>query len=187
VVINYRLSPKVQHPEHILDVTRAFAWTVRNVSRYGGDPEHIFVCGHSAGAHLVSLMTVDKRYLEEHKLSTKNICGVIPVSGIFEIPDGLFTMVFGEDPEKRRQASPLLQARGGLPPFLFLYADADLPYCDRPAAEAFCKALKDKGTSATTREIAMSNHYTMVTSLARQGDPVSTAIIDFIKAHPSKG
>src|SRR5437016_798438 len=41
VVTNYRLSPKVKHPEHIKDVARAFAWTVKNISKYGGRPDAI--------------------------------------------------------------------------------------------------------------------------------------------------
>jgi acetyl esterase/lipase len=48
-VINYRLSPQVQHPAHIEDVARAFAWVYRNIAQYGGNPEKIFVMGHSAG------------------------------------------------------------------------------------------------------------------------------------------
>src|SRR5206468_9748775 len=48
VVTNYRLSPKVTHPEHIKDVARAFAWTSKNISKYGGDPTALFPCGHSA-------------------------------------------------------------------------------------------------------------------------------------------
>jgi len=46
VLPNYRLSPGVRHPEHIKDVARAFAWTCRNVRKYGGDPDQIFVGGH---------------------------------------------------------------------------------------------------------------------------------------------
>src|SRR5262245_19852702 len=43
VVISYRLSPGVSHPAHMQDVAKAFAWTVRNVSKHGGNPEQIFV------------------------------------------------------------------------------------------------------------------------------------------------
>src|SRR5207253_2153822 len=53
VLMNYRLSPVVQHPEHIKDVARAFAWTRRHIKDYGGNPDAIFLAGHSAGAHLV--------------------------------------------------------------------------------------------------------------------------------------
>src|SRR5438552_3604562 len=55
VLPNYRLSPRVRHPEHIKDVARAFAWTAQNVAKHGGDPREIFVAGHSAGGHLAAL------------------------------------------------------------------------------------------------------------------------------------
>src|SRR3954447_11650612 len=64
VVTNYRLSPKVTHPEHIKDVARAFAWTSKNISKYGGNPTALFLCGHSAGGHLVSLLATDRNYLK---------------------------------------------------------------------------------------------------------------------------
>src|SRR5438874_1699915 len=44
VVINYRLSPKVQHPAHIEDVARAFAWTHKNIGKHGGKADQLFVC-----------------------------------------------------------------------------------------------------------------------------------------------
>src|SRR5438105_2837308 len=42
VIINYRLSPKVQHPAHIQDVARAFAWMHKNIAKHGGDPDNLF-------------------------------------------------------------------------------------------------------------------------------------------------
>src|SRR5262245_12309842 len=49
VVINYRLSPKVQHPAHIEDVASAHAWVCANIEKYGGRKERLLACGHSAG------------------------------------------------------------------------------------------------------------------------------------------
>ena len=69
VVINYRLSPKVQHPAHIQDVAKAFAWTCANIGKYGGDADQIFCMGHSAGGHLVSLLATDESYLKAEKRS----------------------------------------------------------------------------------------------------------------------
>src|SRR5258708_1190656 len=62
VIISYRLSPKVQHPAHIQDVAKAFAWTCDNIAKRGGRADQIFVCGHSAGGHLVSLLATDESY-----------------------------------------------------------------------------------------------------------------------------
>ena len=59
VLPNYRLSPGVRHPEHIKDVARAFAWTVKNIESYAGRPDQIIVSGHSAGGHLAALLATD--------------------------------------------------------------------------------------------------------------------------------
>src|SRR5437762_7696990 len=85
VVTNYRLSPAVQHPEHVKDVARAFAWTYKNIDKYGGRADQIFVCGHSAGAHLVSLLATDETYLKAVGLTPKCVKGVIPISGVYSI------------------------------------------------------------------------------------------------------
>lgn len=181
-VTNYRLSPAVKHPEHVKDVARAFAYLHKNVAKHGGKPEQMFLCGHSAGGHLVALLTADESYLKEHKLTTRHIRGVIPISGVYSIPERIFPQVFGTDAEGRRKASPVTHARKGLPPFLILYADKDLPGCDKAPSELFCKALKAKGTVAKTLEVAGSDHYRIIISAGSAGSKVSTAIVEFIRA-----
>ncbi|MFO0878034.1 MAG: alpha/beta hydrolase [Gemmataceae bacterium] len=91
VLTNYRLSPLVRHPEHIKDVAAAYAWCHRNITRYGGDADNIILAGHSAGAHLVSLLATDLTYLKDPALelderARKAIKGVVAVSGVFRIP-----------------------------------------------------------------------------------------------------
>jgi acetyl esterase/lipase len=182
VVTNYRLSPGVQHPEHVKDVARAFAWTYKNIEKYGGRPDQIFVGGHSAGAHLAALLASDDTYLKAEGLSADKIKGVIPISGMYQIPDKLLPAVFGKDEEVRRKASPLNHARAGLPPFLILYADKDLPGCDKDQGEAFAKALNDIGTKVTTLAVKDSNHYLIILNTASGKGPAPQAILDFIAA-----
>jgi acetyl esterase/lipase len=178
VVTNYRLSPGVKHPEHIRDVARAFAWTYRNVGKYGGKADQIFVCGHSAGGHLVSLLCTDETYLKAQGLTTKAVRGAIPVSGVYSIPERVLSHVFGKD---GKSASPLTHVKAGLPPFLILYADRDFPNCDRAPSEAFCKALKDAKTDARTLEIKDSNHFKIILSAGAADNEVSNAILKFVR------
>src|SRR5262249_5248660 len=89
VVISYRPSPKVQHPEHIKDVARAFAWTHKNIGKHGGNPDAILLCGHSAGGHLVALLATDEGYLRSEGLTLKAIKGAIPMSGVYLITDNM--------------------------------------------------------------------------------------------------
>jgi arylformamidase len=185
VVTNYRLSPSVKHPEHIKDVARAFAWTYRNIEKYGGRTDQIFVCGHSAGGHLVSLLSTDESYLKAEGLTLKAIKGAIPISGVYTLPENLFAGVFGEDPERRKNAFPLNHVRDGEPPFLILYAERDFPTCDE-MSEGFCKALKSKQCKAETVEIKNRNHISIIANCCVDTDPACQAILKFIQSQAGK-
>jgi acetyl esterase/lipase len=190
VVINYRLSPAVRHPEHARDVARAFAWTYRNIARYGGRPDELFACGHSAGGHLVALLATDPTYLKAEELGVEAVRGVIAMSGVYDLaglPGRLLHSAFGDDSDAAASASPIRHVRPGLPPFLLLYADHDLPGCDRPAADAFARALRGRGNTVDAREVAQSSHHKLILSAAAAGDPVSDALLAFVAAHTGKG
>lgn len=182
VVCNYRLSPAVKHPEHVRDCARAFAWTAKNIKKYGGRPDQIVVCGHSAGGHLAALLATNEKFLKAEGLEPGAIRGVICMSGPYKIPDEspLFNVQFGEEAANRRDASPLDHVRAGLPPFLILYAENELPYCGKSTAETFCKALCDKKCDALSREIKSRNHITLITKAAEDRDPVAEACQEFI-------
>jgi acetyl esterase/lipase len=182
VVTNYRLSPKVKHPEHIKDVARSFAWTCKNIGRYGGDKERIFVCGHSAGGHLVALLATDESYLKAEGVKQSAIRGAIPMSGVMSISDKLLPSVFGRDKEVCKLASPLSHVRADLPPFLVIWADSDLPLCSKTSKE-FYDALKGKKCEAEGIEVKERNHVTLLLNAAAEADPVRLAIHKFIAAH----
>jgi acetyl esterase/lipase len=184
VVANYRLSPSVSHPEHIKDVARAFAWTHANIGKYGGRVDEIFVSGHSAGGHLAALLSTDESYLKAQGLSLKAIRGAIPMCGVFHIADGhMYDSMFGDDPQVRRQASPVCHACPEAPPFLIIYADQDLPMCNKKFAEEFCTALKEHKVSTQSLEVPDRNHATLLIKAASDADPVNKAVRDFIADH----
>jgi acetyl esterase/lipase len=182
VSINYRLSPAVKHPEHIKDVARAFAWTKKNIKKYGGRPEEIFVAGHSAGGHLTALLATDESYLKAEGCSLKDIKGAIPVSGVYDIPPKMFSSVFGDDMDEIRKASPVNRVVEGLPPYLIIYGDKDFPGCEK-MSENFCKALKDKKDVAETLKIDGRDHLSILFRCSKEGDPCGKAMLDFIKEH----
>ncbi len=182
VVISYRLSPHVMHPEHIKDVAAAFAWTHKHIGDYGGRADQLFVCGQSAGGHLVALLGTDESYLQAEGLSLKDVKGVMPVSGVYELLDGYFNEVFGKDPEKRKQAWPRTHVHEGCPPFFIAYGDKDYPFCD-VASEDFCKALKDKKVSAETMKFKDHTHFDEVVKMGMDDDPMAQALCKFVFDH----
>ncbi len=181
VSTGYRLSPKVKHPAHIQDVAKGFAWTVANIGKYGGNPDAIFVSGHSAGGHLAALLATDDDYLKAENLSLKNIKGVIPVSGVFVVSPRMKN-VFGDDAEVCKKASAQNHVSEGLPPFLILYADNDLGDLGKQA-EAFAPALKEKKVEATLVKEKNRNHGTIMMKMAAEDDPATQAVLEFIAKH----
>ena len=79
--INYRLYPKVKAPAYIEDTAAAVAWAFSNIEKFGGNPNLIFVSGHSAGGYLASMVGLDKKWLAVHTIDANKIAGVIPFSG----------------------------------------------------------------------------------------------------------
>jgi acetyl esterase/lipase len=186
VVCNYRLSPAVKHPAHVEDVAKAFAWTCENVAKYGGGADKLFVCGHSAGGHLVALLATDPTYLKAEKRSPRDIRGVIAISGVYKImPNAIFRNAFGEDEEVCRKASPLTHADGKHPPFLIAHADTDYPAL-AGMAEQMHKALKKAESSADLLECKERNHITIITSFVNADDALNKATREFIAARCKK-
>lgn len=181
-VISYRLSPSVKHPEHIKDVARAFAWLHNDIKQYGGRPDQLFICGHSAGGHLVALLATDESYLKAEGLALSDIKGVMPISGVYLIPDKWLTTVFGEDAAVRKAASPLHEIHAGCPPFCILYGDDDFPTCGL-VSERFCKALKEEKVSVESHEIKKRSHISIITDCAKDDDPCAKLMIDFVMQH----
>jgi acetyl esterase/lipase len=186
VIISYRLSPKVQHPAHIQDVAKAFAWTCDNIGKYGGRADQIFCMGHSAGGHLVSLLATDESYLKAEKHSFADIKGVISISGVYTIvPLGALATAFGRDAEVCKKASPINNVCEKDPPFLIIYADGDFLTLD-VMAENMAKALREVKCDVSTLKVEKRTHISIIVKMIEDGDPTQQAVLDFIKKHTEK-
>lgn len=160
VSINYRLSPDYVHPAHIDDVAAAVAWVYRNIHQVGGDPERLFVLGHSAGAHLAALVGTDESRLAQYGLPMTIIKGVIPLdTGAYDLVNGdgdaannfVFT-AFGTQPAVLRDGSPMTHVAPAknLPPFLVL--NVPRPGASEGSAQ-FAAALAAAGVRTSAFEI----------------------------------
>jgi acetyl esterase/lipase len=186
VIISYRLSPQVQHPGHIQDVARAYAWTCANIGKHGGRADQIFACGHSAGGHLVALLATDESYLKAVKRGFSDIKGVIPISGVYQITqDKVFEAPFGKDMTGVKNASPMTHVKPGLPPFCIIYAERDYPFLDQ-MAEAMAKALQASKDEASVTRIKDRDHTSIIrNACSSEEDPVTQMIFDFVAKHSS--
>ena len=81
VAVNYRLSPKAKNPAYIEDAAEAVAWVFKNIKKYGGRKDHIFVSGHSAGGYLSLILAMDKKYMAAYGADADSVAAYLPVSG----------------------------------------------------------------------------------------------------------
>jgi acetyl esterase/lipase len=181
VVPSYRLAPKHPHPAQIEDVAAAFAWTVKNISNYGGDTNRLYVSGHSAGGHLAALLALDESRLAPYQLSPKLIRGVLALSGVYNLTLGdRQESVFGKDPEVRREASPLFHIHPEAPPFLVTFCQWD--YFSLPAqARQFHNALQKAGIKSELVFIPRQSHISEIVNVGNDDDPTVLAALKFMK------
>jgi len=80
VAVNYRLMPRVAAPAFVEDAAAAIAWVFHHIADYGGNPERIFISGHSAGCYLGDLVVMDRSYLAAHGIDANRIAGNLSLS-----------------------------------------------------------------------------------------------------------
>jgi acetyl esterase/lipase len=81
VVPDYRVYPEVRFPAFVEDGAKAVRWVLEHAAEFGGDPGQIYLMGHSAGAHIATLLTLDERYLAAEGMAAKRIRGTIALAG----------------------------------------------------------------------------------------------------------
>lgn len=138
VTVNYRLHPKVKNPVYIEDAAAAVAWTIRNISDYNGNPDKVYVTGHSAGGYLASMVTMDKSYLEEHGIDADILAGSIPFSGhtITHFTVRKEQGIEGTRPIIDKYA-PLFHVRKDSPPMLLITGNRELELLGRYEENAY--------------------------------------------------
>jgi acetyl esterase/lipase len=189
--VNYRLSPSVSHPSHVEDAAASFAWVKKHIGEYGGDPDRIFLAGHSAGAYLAELLVSDERYLRRHGLTAQDVRGVVPISAFFWVekpgvaPDRPKS-VWGTDPNVWVDASPAHHLRADMPRTLIMYADGDEPW-RRAQNTDMALALKVAGSAPVDIvRIADRTHMSIWHKLGEPNDPASERVIAFVTAESAQ-
>ncbi len=189
--ISYRLSPAVKHPEHARDAARAFAWIHANIARHGGDPERLFLMGHSAGGHLSALLAADPKYLNDAGLPAGALKGAVPMSGVYFIPAlpdetrgflRFLPQAFGSDPQVCRDASPVTHLKTLACPLLVLTETRDTLLV-RPSMEILRAAVRRQSVAGVEFADAEDrDHLSIVIRMSAPGaDPVRARIVEWVR------
>jgi len=131
VIPDYRKFPDVRFPAFMHDAARAVAWAREHAHEFGGDPQRLFVMGHSAGGQIAALLAADRRYLADVGLRPRDLAGMIGIAGAYAflpfVDDE--AQIFGNDARGRYDSQPINFIDGDEPPMLLLQGrdDDDVP------------------------------------------------------------
>ncbi len=176
------------YPDNIEDVANAFRWVVAHIDENGGDSGRIAVFGHSAGAHLSSLLTTS----DDYTALRPYIRGVVSLSGAYDLNDfnhafwgNVVTQTFHggfTNTVQLQEASPTTYVVSGtiLPPFYVLYAEDDLLNLTEQAL-AFKNQLEATGTDVTITYLAGYGHYSEMEAIAHADATPTVLIVDWLE------
>jgi acetyl esterase/lipase len=193
VSVNYRLTPQVDFPVHAQDVAHAIASAMDNIGQFGGDANQLYLMGHSAGAHLVTLVATDEGYLAEHGKSLSDLRGVISNDiRAYDMVDlaarsggvlpSSYQPVFGEDPEFWAMASPISHVASdkGIPPMMILYSGTGNDSGRAYFANNFADALNVAGVKTRVVGSLGQTHSEINREIGTPNDQVTAAIMRFL-------
>jgi len=167
VLPDYRHYPAVRFPEFVHDAARAVGWTQRQIARYGGDPDRIFLMGHSSGAHLAAMLTLNREYLARERFDRAALRGMIGLAGPYDflpLTDADLRDMFGP-PERYELSQPITYADGDNPPLLLMHGEDDTTVRVRNTRNLAAAVSKAGGAVETVIYPEMS-HARIVASLA---------------------
>lgn len=186
VSVNYRMLPQAHPLAQADDVARALAFVQQRARAWGADGSQAVLLGHSAGAHLVSLIAADPQIGAR--------AGAAPWRATISIDSAAFDLVeimtrphfgfydeaFGNDPAQWREASPFhrLQARPSVP---WLAVCSTLRGDACPQAQAFAAKAAALGGKVSVLPVALS-HADLNDLLGAPG-AYTDAVDAFLRSH----
>ncbi len=161
ISVGYRLLPKVNPLEQADDVAKALAFSQKKATSWGGEPKQFVLLGHSAGAHLVTLISSSSRWKEG--LPLEPILGTISLdSAVMNTPKlmyqkhpKLYDDAMGTDPKFWEQVSPFHQLKAKASPFYIVCSTERKDSC--PQGREFAEKLESFGGQGELLRVDMSH------------------------------
>jgi len=181
VIPNYNLCPEVTISDIVQQIQNALTWAYRNIQDYNGDPNQIFLSGHSAGGHLTGMMMATD--WEVLGLPTDLLKGSAPLSGLFDIEPHRHTDLQNDIRLSAKEAaanSPLLLPLTAKCPVICAVGGGESASFHRQSKD-FTKKCLAEGLPCDYLELGNDNHFDITDRLHRADDPLTLALLKLMK------
>jgi arylformamidase len=182
VNVTYALCPVVTITEIVRQVRAAIAWTWRHAPSFNGDPNRIYLAGHSAGGHLTA-MAVLTDWAEDYGLPEDVVKAAMPISGLFDLSP--FPMSFVQpqlrlSAEEVQRVSPILHIRPSPTPLVVAWGAAETAAFQRQSKD-FLAAWQAAGNAGEALPIPGANHFEVLDGFMT-ADGLMTRRLDALRA-----
>ena len=167
VAADFSLLPDVSLDEQVRQNRAALAWLWRNARSFGADPDRLYVCGHSSGAHVGGTLVQDG-WRGEAGLPEDVIKGAVLVSGMYDLEPVRLSArnnYVHLDEDAARRLSPIHNIPDRMPALALFWGSGELDEFRRQS-RGFAEALWARGHRAEAMEIAGANHFDMADGFA---------------------
>lgn len=191
VLADYRLYPQVRYPLFLEDSARAVAWTRAHIRAFSGNPQRLFLMGHSSGAYNAAMLALDPALLGAVGMSSKDLSGWIGLAGPYDflpIKNAAVRPVFFW-PDSPPQSQPINHVRQGEPPALLIAATKDNLVNPTRNTAGLARKLREVGVPVQDLYYSRPSHVTLVASLSRplrHLAPVLEQVVAFVKHTPAQ-
>jgi len=168
IIPDYRVYPEVTFPQFIEDAAMAVRWAHDNARRWGGDPQRMFLMGHSAGAHIAAMLTLDRHYLEAVGLDSHSIRATAALSGPYDFmprPEDRPVLAMNATEKAPDAVEPIHFADGQAPPMLLVHGEED-EIVGPQNATRLAEKLRAAGAKATVIIYKSRGHAGVAMALA---------------------
>lgn len=184
IIPDYRLYPEVVFPEFVDDAARSIDWVFKHINDYGGDKKQVFIAGHSAGAHIAALLSLNASYLAKYGYKPTDIQGMVGLAGPYDflpLKSQRLKHIFGPESE-RWKSQPINFVDGRNPPMLLMVGNKDHTVLPKNSIHLAAEIERNNGPVQLV-EFESLDHVAMVSHLAkplRGDDELRKTIVDFI-------
>ncbi len=184
--IEYRLAPAAVYPEAAKDLADGIAWIHRTIAGYGGDPDRIFLIGHSAGGTHVAHYALDSTlaYAGRNVSAAAIISGRLRADTSVSNPNAAgVRSYFGADESLYEKLSPVSMVSAKAIPLFVAIAEYENPLLDCYGAEFFYK-LRACGHKANQFVMMpRHNHMSMMAHFNTEEEILGRAICAFFERY----
>lgn len=191
VLADYRLYPQVRYPLFLEDGAKAVAWTHEHIRQFSGNPQRLYLMGHSSGAYNAAMLALDPDLLGAVGLSPHNLSGWIGLAGPYDFlpinnPDVRPVFFWPDSPP---QSQPINHVSRGSPPALLMAATDDELVNPARNTGGLARKLREAGVPVQDLYFSRPGHATLVATLSRPMRglaPVLEQVAAFVKATPGQ-